>query len=47
MALRRMSKMNKLSRNYKKIFSKVLAAKLNGRIKTKQDEIALIRKLKR
>ena len=30
---------------YKKIFTRVLNAKLNGRIKTRQEELALIKKL--
>jgi tRNA nucleotidyltransferase (CCA-adding enzyme) len=32
--------------NYQKIFTKVLNAKLNGRVKTKEEELALISKLK-
>jgi tRNA nucleotidyltransferase (CCA-adding enzyme) len=32
--------------HYKKIFSKALTAKIDGRIKTKDDEIDLIRRLK-
>ena len=30
---------------YQKIFSRVLTAKLNGKVATRQDELALIRKL--